>query len=239
MAREPAQDIRDRAVAEIPAWYRPWMHLAATTGIGAGGVVIAIVAAHDVLPLEWLTIPVTFLFANAFEWLVHKHFLHKRRPPFGELFDRHTPIHHAVYTESSMAMQGAREMRLVLIPAVGVLGAILSAAPLAWMCSHFISRNVGLLVMAVAAGYMLTYELLHLAYHLPASNAVARIGIVKTLARQHAAHHRPDRMQKWNFNVTIPLCDWIMRTSVSDPDIAPRAEPPPRPSVRPAPQNEE
>lgn len=188
------------------------MHLLGTTGIGAGGVIIACLRLHDVKPLEWLAIPLTFLFANGFEWWVHKNVLHKRRPPFGELFDRHTPIHHAVYSEDAMQIHDRRELRLVLIPAVGVLGAILSAAPVAWLCAHFISANVGYLVMAVASGYMLSYELLHLAYHLPDAHWITRSGIVRTLRRHHASHHRPDRMQRANFNVTLPLFDWIMRT---------------------------
>jgi len=190
------------------------MHLFGTTGIGASGVVIACVLLRDVKPLEWLTVPVTFLFANAFEWWVHKNVLHKRRPPFGELFDRHTPIHHAVYTEDDMQVRDWRELRLVLIPAVGVFGAIVSAAPIAWLAAYVISANVGFFVMAVASGYMLTYELLHLAYHLPAGHWAARTGLVRVLARQHAAHHRHDRMQKKNFNVTVPLWDWVMRTHV-------------------------
>jgi len=33
-------------------------------------------------------------------------------------------------------------------------------------------------------------------------------------------HHAPELMQKWNFNVTIPLWDWVRRTIRRDQDEA-------------------
>ena len=28
----------------------------------------------------------------------------------------------------------------------------------------------------------------------------------------HAMHHTPELMQRWNFNVTVPLADWLLGT---------------------------
>ena len=36
--------------------------------------------------------------------------------------------------------------------------------------------------------------------------------ILGVLRRHHAWHHTPELMQRWNFNVTVPLADWILRT---------------------------
>ncbi len=40
--------------------------------------------------------------------------------------------------------------------------------------------------------------------------------IIRALRTHHARHHDPRLMQRWNFNVTVPLFDAVMGT------IAPR-----------------
>jgi hypothetical protein len=206
-------DPRSEAVARTPRWYSPWGHLAATVGIGTAGIVIAALRLREVQLWECTCVPLVFVLANFFEWFVHKNVLHHRQPgPLAELFDKHTPEHHAMYHETDMAVRDVREFRLVLIPAVGVLGAILSAAPLGYLAGRLLSANCGWFVMLTAAGYMAGYELSHLTYHLPSSLWISRVGIVKLLRKHHAIHHRPETMQKYNFNVTIPLADWALRT---------------------------
>jgi Fatty acid hydroxylase superfamily len=206
-------DPRSEAVARTPPWYSPWGHLAATVGIAGTGIVVAALRLHEVRLWECTCIPLVFVLANFFEWFVHKNVLHHRQPgPFAELFDKHTPEHHAMYHETDMALRDVREFRLVLIPAVGVLGAILSAVPLGYLAGRLLSVNCGWFVMFTAAAYMASYELSHLAYHLPSSLWISSVGIVKVLRKHHAIHHRPETMQKYNFNVTIPLADWALGT---------------------------
>ena len=74
-------------------------------------------------------------------------------------------------------------------------------------------RNPALLFMAVPMAYVVAYEWLHLSYHAPADSFVGRMQLIRKLRRHHAVHHAPELMQKWNFNVTIPLWDWIRRTT--------------------------
>jgi sterol desaturase/sphingolipid hydroxylase (fatty acid hydroxylase superfamily) len=62
-----------------------------------------------------------------------------------------------------------------------------------------------------------SYEWLHLSYHLPASNPIARNGIITWLRQQHAVHHTPELMQRWNFNVTVPFADWVLGTTYRGP----------------------
>jgi hypothetical protein len=58
---------------------------------------------------------------NATEWRAHRDLLHKRLPPLGALYDRHTPQHHLIFVDGAMALRDPREFRLVLIPVSGVL----------------------------------------------------------------------------------------------------------------------
>jgi sterol desaturase/sphingolipid hydroxylase (fatty acid hydroxylase superfamily) len=61
-------------------------------------------------------------------------------------------------------------------------------------------------------GYVVAYEWLHLAYHLPADSRIGRSRFIGWLRRHHATHHTPELMQRWNFNVTVPFADWVLGT---------------------------
>jgi sterol desaturase/sphingolipid hydroxylase (fatty acid hydroxylase superfamily) len=39
--------------------------------------------------------------------------------------------------------------------------------------------------------------------------------VLRALREHHARHHIPRLMQRANFNVTIPLCDWLFGTLAS------------------------
>jgi sterol desaturase/sphingolipid hydroxylase (fatty acid hydroxylase superfamily) len=60
--------------------------------------------------------------------------------------------------------------------------------------------------------YVVSYEWLHLAYHLPADSFIGRRWLIARLRRHHALHHDPRLMQKWNFNVTFPIWDRVRGT---------------------------
>jgi sterol desaturase/sphingolipid hydroxylase (fatty acid hydroxylase superfamily) len=60
--------------------------------------------------------------------------------------------------------------------------------------------------------FFLSYEWLHLSYHLPKESFIGRLGIVALLREHHRRHHDPRLMKRWNFNVTVPVFDWIRGT---------------------------
>lgn len=215
LTSERRERVRAEVVSAIPWWYVPWGHLAGTTGIGLAVLAISITrltGAGSPAFSDWLVVPAVLVFANFFEWAVHKHVLHKRRWPMQAVYDQHTPMHHMVYVENDMALRSSKEFRLVLIPAAGVLGIVISTTPLAIAIGVLWSWPAGWLCLVTASLYMVGYELLHLAYHAPAQSFVGRQRVLHMLRAHHARHHDPRLMQKWNFNVTIPLADWVLRT---------------------------
>lgn len=203
---------RARMLATIPRWYNPWAHLAGTTGIGITVLGAALLHLRHVRAIDLLMVPLVLILANAFEWRAHKSVLHRRFPPFQVIYDRHTPDHHAVYMTHDMAIRSVREFRLVLIPAMGVLGIVITTTPIALLTAHFLGLNCGWLFLLTASLYMVLYELSHLSYHLPTGSFLGRRRLVALLREHHARHHDPRLMQKWNFNVTIPLFDWLHGT---------------------------
>ena len=157
--------------------------------------------------------PIVYVISNAAEWRAHKDLLHRRTPPLHVLYDRHTPQHHMVFVTSDLEVRNTREFRLVLIPFYGVLAILSVTVPVAIALTLGGLRNVGALFVATTTFYVLSYEWLHLSYHLPRTSFIGRLGIIRVLRRHHATHHHPVLMQKWNFNVTVPLWDWVRGTT--------------------------
>jgi hypothetical protein len=211
--------LRARLLAALPSWYSPWAHLMFPSLVGVAAVVSCVYALAPLRALELLTIPLSLVLLNAAEWQIHRGLLHRRTPPLGVLYDRHTPQHHMIFVTDDMAIRSTREFRLVLIPFYGILAAGLGALPiplLLWL--GFGLPNVALLFMATTMGYVVLYEWLHLAYHAPAASFIGRRRWMARLRRHHAVHHAPERMQRWNFNVTVPLWDWLLRTTYRGDD---------------------
>ena len=199
--------------------YNGWAHFAFTS-IGSLAVVAwAIGGIHGVRPLEWLTVPLTFLFANVAEFKGHRGPMHHPMRGASLLFARHTKEHHHYFTHEAMHYASHRDFKMVLFPPVMLfffLGVL--AAPVGAALFVVASPNVGRLYVAVAMGYFLTYEWLHFAYHLPPGSWVGRLPLVASLRRHHTRHHDLALMGRYNFNITFPICDWIYGTAYRPTD---------------------
>lgn len=212
LTEERRNRVRERCLAEIPWWYSPYGHVAGTVGVGLVVLALSIVKIRDVHAVDLLVVPLTLLLANYYEWRVHKFVLHKRWWPFTMIYDKHTPMHHMIYVEEDMALRSPKEVRLVAIPAAGVLGIVLATTPLALLVAYVWSRPAGWLFLLTASFALVSYEVLHLCYHAPKDSWIGRRRIIGVLRAHHARHHDPRLMQRYNFNVTVPFFDWVMRT---------------------------
>jgi hypothetical protein len=182
--------------------------------VGLLGIALAISLIEDLTAWQLLTVPVTYLLANATEWVIHREALHRRHPLAPALYDQHTPRHHMLYVTDDMGIRDRRELRLVLIPAYGLFLMFVTTLPIVatlWWLGY---RNVGCLYAATAMAYAVSYEWLHLSYHLPPGHPIGELAIIRALRHHHAVHHDPRLMQRWNLNVTVPLWDTVMRTNV-------------------------
>ena len=213
--------LRSQLLAETPRWYVPRVHLLVPSTVGIVAIVVALASIRDLRPVELLTVPAVYLFANAFEWWIHGHALHRRHPLAPVLYDQHTPKHHMLYLTDDMAMRDRREYRLVLIPAYGLFLIFVGQIPMNLALRWLGLPNVAWLYLATSIAYAVSYEWLHFSYHLPHEHPVARNPIIRRLARHHAVHHDPRIMQRYNLNVTVPLMDMVMRTSVDSAAATP------------------
>ena len=208
----------------VPRGYRGSRHLAFTFGVGTAACVACLWQLQDVRPVEWLTIPLTALYANLAEYFGHRGPMHHRVRGLGLVFERHTRQHHRFFTSATMPVDTLDDLRAVLFPPLLMTFFIVTfALPVALVLALATSRNVAWLYIATTLGYFLNYEFLHLAYHLPARYAVARWPLIGRLKDLHQRHHDPALMTRCNFNISYPLGDWLFGT-LHRPATGQRAE---------------
>ncbi|MRG96961.1 sterol desaturase family protein [Polyangium spumosum] len=216
---------RASIVAQIPAGYSPTFHFVFPGLLGLSVLVASLLGIEALRPIELLAVPITLLAGFGFEWRAHKDILHKRMPLLGVLYERHELSHHVIYTDRDMAMKGPREMWLILMPPYAIVLVFFTLVlPLAVGLTYALGTNVAMLATATSMVFFLSYEWLHLAYHLPDEHPIARIGLVARLREHHRRHHEPRLMKRWNFNVTVPLFDWLHGTTWSPEREARRRE---------------
>lgn len=178
-----------------------------------GGITVCALQLESVSALAWLTIPLTFLYANLVEYAGHRWVMHRKVPGMGLIYLRHAGQHHRFFTDGDMALEGWSDCKVVLFPAVLMVFFFgLFAAPIGLLLAWLATPNVAWLFVATALAYYLNYELLHLAYHLPQESRLLQLPFLRRLRRLHHRHHDTSLMAHRNFNITYPIGDWLFRT---------------------------
>lgn len=197
----------------MPAGYSGPFHIAFIVVFCTAGIGFGLWKLDAVTPLEWLAVPLTFLYANLSEYLGHRFVMHRKRPGLGIIYERHTVQHHRFFTHEEMEMDSIGDLRAILFPpSLLVFFFTAFALPAGLLLAWLFSANVAWLFVVTALAYYFSYEVLHLAYHLPDDSKLMRVPGLKRLQRLHRVHHDPSVMASTNFNITWPICDWVFRT---------------------------
>jgi len=201
----------------FPRWYRGWAHFTFSNFLLGGLTAYLATRVHAVRPVEWLAIPVGFLIANAVEYLAHRNPLHRPMPGMRYIYKAHGIQHHRFFTgdaPENMTTSDPHDFAVVLFgplsQAVLLGGVGLPAALAVWAC---FGLNPALLFGATASAYFLTYEWLHLIYHLPATHPFTKLPGMRGLRLHHLRHHELQLMTRWNFNITFPIFDAVFGTT--------------------------
>ena len=203
-------DYRQR---NISRHYRAHWHIALNISIGIGFITLAVLQSNQIQAMEWLVIPLTFLYANLAEYLGHRYPMHRPFPGLKLIYQRHAREHHRFFTAEQMAFEQACDVKAVLFPPSLVLFfAGVFGVPIWWLISWLWSDNAAWLFTATGAAYFLNYELLHSIYHLPEQSRIRQLPLIKRLSYWHTAHHRPELMTHYHFNITYPIFDYLFGT---------------------------
>lgn len=158
---------------------------------------------------------IAFTYSSFFEWFVHRHLMHVKRPfPFSDAFRGHTLVHHQIYRwDASFESIGPGRPKHVALRWYAFPVMIISHAPLfalmQWPFPHlpiFWPMTTGCIL------YFAGYEYTHYLMHVPKGHWVERFRIFRFIKEHHRLHHK---YMLRNLNVFIPLADAVFGTLVT------------------------
>ncbi len=197
--------------------YSGRLHLATTITISLSVTLCCILMLENIRPLEWLTVPMTFVYANLSEYFGHRGPMHQKKRFLSAVFQRHSVEHHAFFTDETATFDSTRDYKAVLFPPVLLLFFIgCFAIPVGMVLYFLISSNVAFIFVLTSVLYFLNYELLHFAYHSDPQSWIGRLPLMRRLRQHHIRHHNRQLMTRYNFNITYPLCDYLFGTVYKD-----------------------
>src|SRR5215203_3759096 len=149
------QEYRSRIVE----WYNGYVHVLIIYATGAAAFYIYIQHINNPSWLDLLTIPISFLFTNLFEWLVHNYVMHRPVNIKGlrAVYERHLLNHHQFFTDDEMRFRDPKDWRVTVFPPYALVVFILMSMPVAIVLGWLFGPNVGWLFMSVTTGmYLVT-----------------------------------------------------------------------------------
>ena len=208
------QQFRDNyRQTEIGQYYRGYFHFGFTMLFAWSIIIFSVFQLENVQPLEYLTVLITFLYANFVEYIVHKGPMHKPFKGLNIIYKRHATQHHIFFTDQHMQFDSTRDFKAVLFPPYLIaFFFVFFALPAGFLVNWLVSSNACFLFIITAFFYFALYEVLHTTYHLADDHWVYRFKVFRSLRQLHQDHHRVDLMSHNNFNITFPICDWLFGT---------------------------
>ena len=215
MLSDRQAEFRQTYRSRIAGWYDGYLHVVVIYAMGAVAFYIYLQHIDAVRWWEWLTIPVTLLLCNMFEWWIHRYIMHRpiRIRGLRPIYERHTLNHHQFFTDDEMRFRDQKDWRVTFFPPYALVVFILMSASPALILGQIVSANVGWLFLCATTGMYLTYEFMHFCCHVDENRFVRYCPFVNTLRRHHTAHHNARLMMEVNMNLTFPIADWLFGTS--------------------------
>lgn len=151
------------------------------------------------------------VFASFFEWVLHRYVMHRPVWNFRYAFQAHAVVHHQIFkADKTYHLLNKKDKETIPMawwngPVLILIG-VAPYALLSWLIGEWSFAIGGLVAFA---SYYATYEYIHWCMHLPKARRVEKPWWFRKLNGHHLLHHR--YMHK-NFNVVLPLADYILGT---------------------------
>lgn len=199
-------------LTKIPVGYSGATHWLLINLSVLGGIALCVVAIDAPQWWEWLFLPGFFVFANGFEWWIHRGPMHHPTAGLRMLYQGHTLEHHVFFPDDDMAVRDSRERYYVLFPPFFLPAILLVNLPIPLLLGGLVAPNLAWFFLLSALAYYLVYEWMHFMHHLRRDSWLGKRSLVARLRTHHTRHHELRRMNKGNFNVSFPLWDWLLGT---------------------------
>lgn len=197
-------DFRASLRKKVPRLYHGYVHMAFTTVISLGSAAYLFARVEHATPLEWLALPGILVLASLLEYAEHRFVLHREVPGGAFAYKIHTLEHHRFFTDTEFLPKDHRDLFFVLFPLKLAFGYVfVTVFPVAWLVGWLATPNAGAMAGAGSALFFFLYEVIHFSSHL---------GWNSWIARHHRLHHDRKLMGVANFNVVLPVFDWMFGT---------------------------
>lgn len=217
MNAEAMRKFRNKYRQSIGKNYSGWAHMLTVLLVGLSVIFYAFSKLDAVSRFEWLIFPAVILLVNFAEYYTHR-WLGHRKTRYGKLFySRHTGDHHSFFLAYAMEYKTVRDWRVVLFPVYLIFAFIVGLIlPGGYILSQLVSMNAAYLFAAAGISGYLLYETMHFSYHIPRGSWAEKMFLVlpgwKALRHLHVLHHKRNKMAKINFNITLPIFDYLLGT---------------------------
>ncbi len=218
MSHETNLQYRERfRKEEIPGWYSGPLHVFFNAATLIGLCLYCAFRMQDLTLAEWLVFPLTMLIGTLSVYLIHRFPLHHNYWFFPYAYKVHTKMHHQFYTYDDIVYDNPRDFYILFFPIEVVLGHALIYSPLAFFLVAWVATaNAGYMFVLGSAVYFMLYEILHYISHLPDNHPILKIGYFNFMREHHRLHHDPKIMNIKNFDIVLPLFDWITGTMTKE-----------------------
>lgn len=165
-----------------------------------------------------LGIPIGFVFGNFVEYAAHRWPMHKspRNWLSRRMYRRHAGTHHVMFQYDDMEIRDERDLyHVMMTPAPAMLFMFVIAGIV--LGGHMLGGGSFAAVTGITlCTYFFVEELMHLSFHLKSTWESDRLffRVLRRVAEHHRIHHDTRAMREWNFNIAIPLFDWLLGTAV-------------------------
>lgn len=151
------------------------------------------------------------VYASFFEWTLHRFVMHKRLSWFEYPFKSHAVVHHqtfkADHTYHLIDEKDKSTIRMAWWN--GIVLTILATSISVSVAYSTCRWEILAVVFFVFGAYYCTYEYFHWCMHLPKQRRFETSWLFRRINTHHLLHHR--YMNK-NFNVVLPLADFVLGT---------------------------
>lgn len=229
MNDEAREKFRAKYRAGVSKNYSGFLHLF-TVLIGASTLIW--LGVSQLVDFHWTQlwfVVAVYIIYNWCEWASHKYWGHEKTKLFKFFYQRHTGDHHTFFVDHAMEYEMILDWRVVIFPvALLVATAVLFALPAGAVSWFVLGGNYGALAFITVICCYLAYEVLHFSYHLQRGSLPERIFRMipgwTYLRLFHTVHHNRHLMAEGNFNITLPLMDWLLGTLYFDADSGPKSQ---------------
>ncbi|MBW3622314.1 MAG: sterol desaturase family protein [Armatimonadetes bacterium] len=149
------------------------------------------------------------VYASLLEWWIHKHWMHTPKYLY-RAFDRHQLQHHvARKAMTRFYLRPPEVAEYTFTESSFMPWLFVIHMPLFLLVGWLFTWPAGVGFMIGSSTYLLLYELLHWAMHVPRPHWVYHVRYFKYISELHRIHH----YRAWqNYNVVMPIGDFLLRT---------------------------